>query len=89
MTIAEGSGRLAIFYDGVLGDVTSQLGLVDLDGDGGLEVVTAVGRQSTSTLEPVLEWSVAPFRARADRLVPAPELEGAAREAVQRALERG
>ena len=88
MTVVEGDTRPAIFYDGIFGDVTSQLGLVDLDDDGALEVVSAVGRASPSTLEPVLEWTVAPFRAREGRLVPAPELSEPALASIQRALER-
>ncbi|HET6363007.1 MAG TPA: hypothetical protein VFH11_13280, partial [Gemmatimonadota bacterium] len=73
---------------GVFGDVTSQLGLVDLDGDGSLEVVSAVGR-ATPTLEPGIEWTVAPYRARADgSLVPAPELRESALETVHRATGR-
>ncbi|MGH7565407.1 MAG: hypothetical protein ACREK2_01110 [Gemmatimonadota bacterium] len=91
MTIAgEGEDRPAIFYDGIFGDVTSQLGLVDLDGDGSLEVVGAVGRAATSTLEPEIEWTVAPFRAPGNgRLVPAPDLSDSALETVRRAAERG
>jgi hypothetical protein len=89
MTITgEGGARPAIFYDGVFADLTSQLGLVDLDGDGSLEVVDALGKASSS-LEPNLEWTVAPFRAQGSRLVPAPELRESALEMVQRALERG
>lgn len=87
MTVTgEGGGRPAIFYDGIFGDVTSQLGLVDLDGDGGFEVVSAVGRADPSSIEPGLQWTVAPFRARDGRLVPAPDLEAAALETVQRAV---
>jgi hypothetical protein len=91
MTISgEGDDRPAIFYDGIFGDVTSQLGLVDLDGDGALEVVSAVGRPTTSSLEPAVEWTVAPFRAAGDgRLVPAPDLRDSALETVRRAAERG
>lgn len=91
MTITgEGEDRPAIFYDGIFGDVTSQLGLVDLDGDGSLEVVGAVGRPATSTLEPALEWTVAPFRAPGNgRLVPAPDLRDSALETVRRAADRG
>ncbi|HET6362067.1 MAG TPA: hypothetical protein VFH11_08415 [Gemmatimonadota bacterium] len=86
--IADGEGRPAIFFDGIFGDVTSQLGLVDLDGDGSLEVVSAVGRAS-ATLEPGIEWTVAPYRARADgSLVPAPELRESALETVRRATGR-
>ena len=89
MTITgEGGPRPAIFYDGIFGDVTSQLGLVDLDGDGSLEVVSAAGRASTSTLEPSLEWTVAPFRTQGDQLVPAPDLHDSALEAIQRAIEQ-
>ncbi len=81
----DGEVRPAIFYDGIFGDVTSQLGLVDLDADGSLEVVSAVGRVAAA-LEPGIEWTVAPYRARADgRLVPAPELREAALETVRRA----
>ena len=87
MTVAgEGGSRPAIFYDGIFGDVTSQLGLVDLDGDGGFEVVSAVGRVDAGSLEPGLQWTVAPFRARDGRLIPAPDLEAAALETVQRAV---
>jgi hypothetical protein len=86
----EQQDRPAIFYDGIFGDMTSQLGLVDLDGNGSLEVVSAVGRASTSTLTPELEWTAAPFRATRDgRLVPAPDLDASALEAVQRAAGRG
>ncbi len=81
----EEGNRPAIFFDGTFGDVTSQLGLVDLDRDGSLEVVSAVGR-AAATLEPGVEWTVAPYRARADgRLVPAPELSEAALETVRQA----
>jgi hypothetical protein len=81
----DGEERPAIFYDGIFGDVTSQLGLVDLDADGSLEVVSAVGR-AAPTLEPGIEWTVAPYRARGDgRLVPAPELRESALETVRRA----
>jgi hypothetical protein len=70
--------------------MTSQLGLVDLDGNGSLEVVSAVGRASTTTLAPELEWTAAPFRATADgRLVPAPDLDASALETVQQAVGRG
>lgn len=81
----DGEVRPAIFFDGVFGDVTSQLGLVDLDEDGALEVISAVGR-AAATLEPGTEWTVTPYRARADgRLVPAPELRESALETVRRA----
>lgn len=81
----DGADRPAIFFDGIFGDVTSQLGLVDLDGDGSLEVVSAVGR-AAPTLEPGIEWTVAPYRPRGDgRLVPAPDLREAALETVRRA----
>ena len=87
MTVSgEGGTRPAIFYDGIFGDVTSQLGLVDLDGDGSFEVVSAVGRADPST--PGIEWTVAPFRARDGRLVPAPDLEASALETVERAVGR-
>ena len=86
--VGDGEDRPAIFFDGIFGDVTSQLGLVDLDGDGSLEVVSAVGR-AAATLEPGIEWTVAPYRARADgRLVPAPELRESALETVRRATDR-
>ena len=88
VTGGEGGNRPAIFYDGIFGDVTSQLGLVDLDGDGGFEVVSALGRADAGTLEPDLEWTVTPFRARDGRLVPAPDLEPAALETVQRVVGR-
>jgi hypothetical protein len=84
----DGEPRPAIFYDGIFGDVSSQLGLVDLDADGALEVVAAVGRAGAG-LVPTLEWTVAPFRAQGDRLVPAPDLQGPAMETVRRASERG
>jgi hypothetical protein len=81
----DGEDRPAIFYDGIFGDVTSQLGLIDLDGDGSLEVVGAVGRVA-STLEPGIDWTVAPYRVRSGgRLVPAPELRESALETVRRA----
>ena len=81
----DGEDRPAIFFDGIFGDVTSQLGLVDLDEDGSLEVVSAIGR-AAPTLEPGIEWTVTPYRARADgRLVPAPELRESALETVRRA----
>jgi hypothetical protein len=91
MTITgEREERPAIFYDGIFGDMTSQLGLVDLDGNGSLEVVSAVGRASTSTLEAELEWTAAPFRATGDgRLVPAPDLADSALETVRQAVGRG
>ena len=85
LVAGDGEDRPAVFFDGIFGDVTSQLGLVDLDGDGSLEVVSAVGR-AAATLEPGIEWTVAPYRARADgRLDPAPELREPALEIVRRA----
>ena len=91
MTITGERGqRPAIFYDGIFGDMTSQLGLVDLDGNGSLEVVSAVGRASTSSLAPELEWTAAPFRATGDgRLVPAPDLDDSALETVRQAVGGG
>ena len=90
MTVTgDGETRPAIFYDGIFGDVSSQLGLVDLDEDGSLEVIAAVGRAATNTLEPTVEWTVAPFRVQGDRLVSAPDLQAPALETVQRAAERG
>ena len=90
MTVTgEGADRPAIFYDGIFGDVSSQLGLVDLDEDGSLEVVSATGRAATSGLEPAVEWTAVPFRVQGDRLVPAPDLAASALETVQRAAERG
>ena len=70
--------RPAIFYDGQSSMGTTQLGLVDLNGDGGLEVISATGRLVAGAPSPEVAWQAVVFRASAGRLVLAPELESAA-----------
>ncbi|MBW3661005.1 MAG: hypothetical protein KY397_05155, partial [Gemmatimonadetes bacterium] len=69
----------ALFPDGRAADRLFETGLVDLDGDGQVEVVAAMGRQDPSSLEPRIQWGAQVWRwSEGPRLVPAPELEEAA-----------
>lgn len=79
----------AIFYDGRSPGGTVQLGLVDLDDDGGLEVISAIGRPAAGAPQPSVSWGATVYRWSAGRLVPAPELEGRALERIARATSGG
>ncbi|CAN5137296.1 hypothetical protein BH18GEM1_BH18GEM1_06130 [soil metagenome] len=79
----------AIFYDGRAAGVTVQMGLVDLDGDGALEVISATGRPVSGPPRPSVSWGVTVYDWSNGRLVPAPELEDAALERVLRATSGG
>ena len=84
----DGEVRPAIFYDGIFGDVTSQLGLVDLDEntDGSLEIVIACRSRRHPRWSPGSSGPWRPSRARPDgRLVAAPELRESALETIRRA----
>lgn len=77
--------RPAIFFDGRTTDGTTQLGLVDLDEDGGFEVISAMGQPQGGMPTPSVAWRATVFRWSGGRLVPAPDLEGAALARVARA----
>lgn len=72
----------AVFFDGQPGEESYQLGLVDLDGDGTTELVSAVGRMTGDHESRSVHWRATVFRERGGRLVAAPELESAALERV-------
>ncbi|MGH7571258.1 MAG: hypothetical protein ACREMK_05385 [Gemmatimonadota bacterium] len=80
--------RLAIFFDGRIGEESYELGLVDLDGDAAPEVVSAVGRMVDGAGQRSVRWSATVFRERAGRLVPAPGLDSAALERIAEATAR-
>ncbi|HUP01833.1 MAG TPA: hypothetical protein VM737_09990 [Gemmatimonadota bacterium] len=77
--------RPAVFYDGRSSQASIQLGLVDLDGDGALEVISATGRAAAGPPEPAIAWRAVVFRWSGGRLVPAPELESLALARIARA----
>ncbi len=80
----DGAGAPALFPDGRTADRILDLGLVDLDGNGQLEVVAAIGRQDPNALRPRLQWGAQVWRwTEGLRLVQAPELEEAAIERLQ------
>lgn len=69
----------ALFPDGRTADRILDLGLVDLDEDGQVEVVAAIGRQDPNALRPRLQWGAQVWRwIDGPRLTRAPELEQAA-----------
>lgn len=75
----------ALFPDGRAPDRLFRLGLVDLDGDGTEEVVSAAGRQDPSTFEARVQWGAQVWRwVRGRRLEPAPDLESAALDRLDR-----
>ncbi len=74
----------AVFFDGSTPAGTTQFGLLDLDGDGSLEAVSAVGEPSNDPIGPRIRWRTAAYRWRGKGLVRAPELDDAVARAVQR-----
>lgn len=76
----------AIFYDGRSREGASEIGMIDLDGDGDLEVIRAEAHLDVLTREAL--WDVEAYDWRAGRLVHDPALQPPAREAVER-LGRG
>lgn len=79
-----GRSRPALFPRGRAEDRLFDLGLTDLDGDGVPEVVSAVGTRDVSTLEPRVAWNPDVYRWQDGRLVPAPDLDEAAVQAMGR-----
>ena len=73
--------RPAVFFEGRAAEGTVELGVIDLDGDGAREVVTAVGSTDAAG---EARWRVAVYRYSAGRLTLAPELDAAAVEAIDR-----
>ena len=74
----------ALFPDGRTADRIFDLGLVDLDEDGQVEVVAAIGRQDPDALRPRLQWGAQVWQwSEGARLVPAPALEEAAIETLE------
>lgn len=71
----------AIFPDGSAGQQTYQLGLIDLDGDGSLEVVAAEGRVGA---EGLALWEAQVYRWEGGLLIRAPDLDPAAVERLER-----
>lgn len=80
--------RMALFLDGRSGDESHQLGIVDLDGDGTTELVSAVGRPTGDPAARSARWRATVFHERGGRLMAAPELEGAALERIAEASVR-
>ena len=81
MESPEGGGP-ALFARGRGADRALELGLIDLDGDGGAEVVTAVGRRDP--LASAMTWEARVWRWEAGRLVPGPDLVPAAMREIGR-----
>lgn len=73
--------RPAVFTKGRAVEGQVELGILDLDGDGIREVVSAVGAAGA---DGAVEWRAAVYRFRAGRLVPAPDLEPEAVAAIGR-----
>ncbi|MFN2383454.1 MAG: hypothetical protein ABR559_04225 [Gemmatimonadota bacterium] len=81
LSVATPAGLVpGIFYEGTSRVGANRLGLADLDGDGPLEVISAVGRLDPLTNE--LGWEAVVYRVAGGRLQPAPELDGAALETI-------
>lgn len=76
--------RPAVFTEGRALEGVVELGILDLDGDGVREVVSAVGVPDTTDPAGGAVWRAAVYRYRGGRLAPAPELEPAAVEAIGR-----
>ncbi|HUP20310.1 MAG TPA: hypothetical protein VM778_10205 [Gemmatimonadota bacterium] len=84
VAVGAGGAEPALFPDGRTPDRIFDLGLVDLDGDGQVEVAAAVGRQDPNALTPRLQWGVQVWKwDDGPRLVPAPELERPALERIE------
>ena len=82
--VTRGGPRPAFFFDGRTELGSTEMGLLDLDGDGGFEVVAASGRFEGQASERRVAWRASVFRWAGSHLVPAPELESAALEWIER-----
>jgi hypothetical protein len=76
----------AFFFDGQTAIGSNEMGLLDLDGDGGFEVVVATGRVEGRAPDQRMAWRASTFRWADGRLVPAPELESVALERIERLI---
>lgn len=73
----------ALFYDGRAGAASSEVGVIDLDGDGMPEVVAARARLQGEAPNPSVRWRATVFRWDDGWLVPAPDLASAALERIR------
>ncbi|HUP19763.1 MAG TPA: hypothetical protein VM778_07390 [Gemmatimonadota bacterium] len=71
--------RPAVFFEGRAVEGVVELGVIDLDGDGSREIVSAVGMADASG---EARWQAVVYRYSAGRLTLAPELEAAAVAAI-------
>lgn len=76
----------AIFYDGISVAGSTQLGLLDLDGDGEHEIVSGTGVRDLTSLTPKISWTARVYQWEDRGLVEAPQLEPAAIQAIERAM---
>ena len=79
----------AFFFDGQTSIGSNEVGLLDLDEDGGFEVVVATGRVEGQAPDRRMGWRASAFRWANGRLVPAPELEAVALERIERLIAGG
>ncbi len=82
--VTRGGPRPAFFFDGQTALGSVEMGLLDLDGDGGFEVVAASGRLEGQAPERRVAWRTSVFRWADGQLIPAPDLEPAALERIER-----
>jgi hypothetical protein len=84
--VTSSGAQPAFFFDGQTAIGSNEMGLLDLDGDGGFEVVVATGRVEGQAPDRRMAWRASAFRWANGRLVPAPELESAALERIERLM---
>ena len=84
--VTSSGAQPAFFFDGQTAIGSNEMGLLDLDGDGGFEVVVATGRAEGQAPDRRMAWRASAFRWVNGRLVPAPQLESAALERIERLM---
>jgi hypothetical protein len=84
--VTSSGAQPAFFFDGQTAIGSNEMGLLDLDQDGGFEVVVAIGRVEGQVPEQRMAWRASAFRWANGRLVPAPELESVAIERIERLI---
>jgi hypothetical protein len=84
--VTRSGSQPAFFFDGQTALGSTEMGLLDLDEDGGFEVVVASGRVEGQAPDQRVAWRASVFRWANGRLVPAPELESAALERIERLI---
>ncbi len=87
--VTRSGAQPAFFFDGQTAIGSNEMGLLDLDEDGGFEVVVATGRVEGQAPDRRMAWRASVFRWANGRLVPAPELESVALERIERVIAGG